>query len=148
VVNSDAAAQLTAQEMQLWRSFLVWNETVLSAVARELLSQTGLTTAEFQILVRVSESPTHTLEQRHLASSLQLSATRLSHQLSRMQAREQITRQSPGAGHVVVVTITEMGLKLVSSALSIHAKAVRRSFLEPLLEHQREALNEIVTRAR
>src|ERR1700712_772269 len=134
---------LTAEEMLLWRGFLAWNQSVLSEVARELLSETGLTSAEFQILVRLSESPPRTLEQRELAADLEWSASRLSHQLSRMQKREQITRTTNGAGHVVQIALTPRGHDLVMSALHVHARAVRRTFLAALTADHRRALTDL-----
>ncbi|GGF22648.1 transcriptional regulator [Subtercola lobariae] len=138
--NETSSSLLSADEMLLWRGFLSWSQTVLSDVARELLHQTGLTAAEFQILVRLYESPSGALEQRTLATDLDWSASRLSHQLSRMQSRGQLIRHTEGAGHVVDVTLTDHGRTLVTSALHVHAEAVQNSFLSTLTPAHRQAL--------
>ena len=137
---------LTSEEMVLWRGFLAWNQAVLSDVARDLLTETGLSSAEFQILVRLSESATHGLEQRELAASLEWSPSRLSHQLSRMETRGQVTRDTQGPGHVVQIALTPRGHELVLSALHVHARAVRRSFLSSLTAGHRKALLELAER--
>jgi DNA-binding MarR family transcriptional regulator len=131
---------LTTDEMALWRGFLAFNQAVLGQVARELLAETGLSAAEFQILVRLLESTHGSLEQREVASGLEWSASRVSHQLARMQARGQLTRTTQGAGHVVTVALTELGRTLVESALEVHAAAVRHAFLDALTPEHREAI--------
>ena len=136
---------LTSEEMLLWRGFLAWNQAVLSDVARDLLTETGLSSAEFQILVRLSESKNRGLEQRQLAASLEWSPSRLSHQLSRMETRGHLTRASEGPGHVVEIALTPRGHELLLSALHVHARAVRRSFLTALTAGHRKALLELAS---
>jgi len=67
-----------------------------------------------------------------LSASLEWSASRLSHQLSRMERRRQITRDTEGPGHVVEIALIPRGQELVLSALHVHARAVGRSFLTAL----------------
>jgi DNA-binding MarR family transcriptional regulator len=138
--DDNSLSALSAEEMGLWRGFLAFNQTVLGEVARELLAETGLSAAEFQILVRLMESKDGSMEQRAVASGLEWSASRISHQLTRMESRGQLTRSTQGAGHVVNVTLTELGRELVTSALVVHASAVRRSFLGALTADHRRAL--------
>ena len=110
------------------------------------MSPDWLSSAWFQILVRVSESITRALEQRELSASLEWSVSRLSHQLSRMERRGQITGDTEGPGHVVEIALTPRGQELVLSALHVHARAVRRSFLTALTPGHRKALLELAAR--
>lgn len=57
-----------------------------------------------------------------------------------MESRGQLTRSTQGAGRVVNVTLTELGGELVTSALVVHASAVRPSFLGALTADHRRAL--------
>ena len=94
------------------------------------MSPDWLSSAWFQILVRLSESTTRDLEQRELSASLEWSASRLSHQLSRMERRRQITRDTEGPGHVVEIALTPRGQEVVLSALHIHTPGHRKALLE------------------
>ena len=94
------------------------------------MSPDWLSLAEIQILLRLSESTTRDLEQRELSASLEWSTSRLYHQLSRMERREQITRDTEGPGHVVEMALTPRGEEFLLSALHIHTPVHRKALLE------------------
>lgn len=122
---------LTAEERELWRAFLGWSESVTARVARGLASA-GLSVPEFEILARLDGAPHGRLGQLALGSALGWSASRLSHQLTRMAARDLLTRAGAGGGRAMDVALTPHGTEVVRAALRVHARAVRESFLGPL----------------
>jgi DNA-binding MarR family transcriptional regulator len=77
---------LDDREQHLWRGFLRWSESIRAQVASELTSGSGLSVGEFEILVRLGEA-NGALDQRELGESMNWTASRLSHQLSRMEGR-------------------------------------------------------------
>jgi DNA-binding MarR family transcriptional regulator len=135
-----ARATLSAQEQSLWRGFLAWSETVLALVGSDLVNATGLSRPDFEILVRLHEAPGNTLTQRDLGESLGWSASRLSHQLERMETRDLLTRVDTGTGRLRDVGLTEYGAEQIGEAIRVHATAVRTHFLGSLDERETQAL--------
>jgi len=63
-----------------------------------------------------------------------------------MERRGQITRDTEGPGHVVEIALTPPGQEFLLSALHVHTRAVRRSFLTALALGRRKALLELAAR--
>jgi DNA-binding MarR family transcriptional regulator len=138
--NRSTSATLSAPEQSLWRGFLAWSETVLALVGSDLVNATGLSRPDFEILVRLHEAPGGTLTQRDLGESLGWSASRLSHQLERMEARDLLTRVDTGTGRLRDVRLTEYGAQEIGEAVRVHATAVRTHFLSSLDDREKQAL--------
>jgi|SRR5882757_9874029 len=116
----------------------------MALVARDLSSATGLSRADFEILVRLHEAPRNTLTQRDLRESLGWSASRLSHQLERMQTRDLVTSADTGVGRLRDVRLTQHGAHEIAEAIRVHDTAVRTHFLAPLNSQQTQALNRVL----
>jgi DNA-binding MarR family transcriptional regulator len=125
-------ASLNADEVALWRGFLAWTDAIKANVARDLASETDLSAADFEILVRLFEAPGHACEQRVMTEALDWSASRISHQLSRMAARGYLTKEEVGVGRRMQIMLTEAGVTKISDSLAAHAVAVRTHFLQKL----------------
>jgi DNA-binding MarR family transcriptional regulator len=138
--NRSTSATLSAPEQSLWRGFLAWSETILALVGSDLVNATGLSRPDFEILVRLHEAPGGTLTQRDLGESLGWSASRLSHQLERMEARDLLTRVDTGTGRLRDVGLTEYGAQEIGEAVRVHATAVRTHFLGSLDDREKQAL--------
>jgi DNA-binding MarR family transcriptional regulator len=134
------SATLSAPEQSLWRGFLAWSETVLALVGSDLVNATGLSRPDFEVLVRLHEAPGGTLTQRDLGESLGWSASRLSHQLERMEERDLLTRVDTGTGRLRDVGLTEHGAQEIGEAVRVHAIAVRTHFLGSLDEREKQTL--------
>jgi DNA-binding MarR family transcriptional regulator len=122
---------LSTQELQLWRDFLQWSEQTISAVGADLSSHSSMSVSDFEVAVRLHEAGGEVL-QRVLGEHLGWSASRLSHQLHRMEQRGLLTRSSAGHGRAVLVTLTASGSEDLASALTVHAESVRTHFLRML----------------
>jgi DNA-binding MarR family transcriptional regulator len=127
-----SAAPLNADEVALWRGFLAWTDSIKANVARDLAAGTDLSPADFEILIRLVEVPEHACEQGALTEALDWSASRISHQLSRMATRGYVTRHGVGVGRRMQVTLTDVGAAKISDSLAAHAAAVRTHFLQKL----------------
>ncbi|MFP1629344.1 MarR family winged helix-turn-helix transcriptional regulator [Streptomyces sp. 5K101] len=138
---------LSPHERDLWRGFLAWSERVTASVARALTEQSGLSVPEFEILVRLWEAPGHSLGQQTLGDSLSWSASRLSHQLSRMEKRALLSREGAGSGRYMTIRLTPAGAEAARRALHVHAEAVRAFFLAPIGDTQRGALAALLASA-
>ncbi|MCV7212834.1 MarR family winged helix-turn-helix transcriptional regulator [Mycolicibacterium canariasense] len=102
-----------------------------SKVARQLTENVGVSQADYSILVRLSEAG-GAIPRQALETRLSWSASRLSHQLTRMEARGLLRRADAGFGRNVDVTLTDAGSALFKAAEAVHGDAVRTDFLGTL----------------
>jgi DNA-binding MarR family transcriptional regulator len=125
---------LTTEEVELWRGFLRWSEQTTAAVGADIASESNLSVTDFEVAIRLHDSGGELL-QLELGEALGWSASRLSHQLRRMEQRGLIERSPLGRGRSVRVMLTELGSVELSSARAIQARSVRQHFLSPLDTH-------------
>lgn len=123
---------LSAREKELWRAFLRFSGSVTSAVERDLFAAAGLSGADFQILARLHESEERRMSQKQLGELVGWTATRMSHQLARMQKRGFVDRAAAGRGRLMTISLTDTGRQTYESALPAHAQSVRAHFLRHL----------------
>ena len=77
---------LNEQEQRMWRgSQRMWRNLDRS-LERDLIDRAGLSTADFSVLVPLSEAPEHRLRARDLGCALDWDRSRLSHQIRRTSA--------------------------------------------------------------
>jgi DNA-binding MarR family transcriptional regulator len=122
---------LAADELLLWRNFLLWSEGVTAAVAQALTAETGLSKPDYEVLKRLLEAD-GALPRQLLQQSLRWSPSRLSHQLRRMEARGLVGRSDAGRGRNVNVGIGPSGSQAMAAADRVHDEAVRRHLLGSL----------------
>jgi DNA-binding MarR family transcriptional regulator len=126
---------LTADEVRLWQAWLKISEAIISQVARDVAEASGLSAADYGILVRLIEIGNGRLRQRELATALNWDKSRISHQLTRMEERNLLTR-SKTAQEGSQVAITRLGRDALERARPIHTRAVRRHLIERLTPEQ------------
>ncbi len=76
---------LSPQEQRAWRAHLAAHRLLFHQLDREL-QEKGLSLNDYEILVNLSESPDHRMRMSELADATIQSRSRLSHQISRMEA--------------------------------------------------------------
>ena len=130
---------LDPDETAVWRGFLRWSEDVTSHVERDLIAVTGLSAADYQILLRVAEAG-ESMPQRTLQADLGWSATRLSHQLRRMGERGYLVRRETGVGRAVQIEVTDHARELLARGQGPHAASVRRHLLDRLSSAERSMI--------
>lgn len=135
---------LDASEVALWRTYLTWTRDVTARVEAALLSSSGLSAADFAVLVRLHAGG-GAMQQAALQASTTWSASRLSHQLRRMERRDLIARAEVGVGRAVLVEVRPEGVRALAIAIRPHALAVREHFLDQLTAEQRAILMQIMS---
>ena len=100
--------RLSPQELRIWHAFKLMGEDVLSRVEHDLTEATGLSGPEFGVLLRLAGLGKGEMRQQALAERLGWDKSRLSHQLTRMQRRDLVTRHESGERSVLVL-ITKLG---------------------------------------
>ena len=129
-----AAKSLTSQELRLWRVFQDMGEEVRGRVGRDISDATGLSGSEFGVLSRLVGFGQGEMRQQALAKVMKWEKSRLSHQLTRMEDRGLIKRES--ADGAVVIGLTKLGHQKLTEALPVRAESVKRHFLSRLTPDQ------------
>jgi DNA-binding MarR family transcriptional regulator len=135
---------LDEDEQRAWRALMTMSNRLNARLNRELQASDGLSQADYDVLVRLTDVPAGRLRVGDLADDLQWEQSRLSHQLTRMQRRGLIGRTgSPDDRRVTWVTLTEAGRAAIERAAPAHVEVVRRLVLDGLTRDQLTALGEI-----
>jgi DNA-binding MarR family transcriptional regulator len=132
---------LTTDQQSYWRDYVAATELLQDRLSRELQATHGLTLADYEILVRLSESQDRALRMSQLADVTLSSRSRLSHQIDRMEKtglvrREACEHDRRGANAV----LTEHGWQVLVAAAPTHVGGVREHLLDVLSEKEFAAL--------
>jgi DNA-binding MarR family transcriptional regulator len=135
---------LDEREDKAWRGFLSMQIQLRRQLGRELQEETGLSEADYIVLVHLSEAPGGRLRPFELGAVAGWEKSRLSHHLTRMERRGLVKRQhcltdNRGA----FVTLTAAGRSAIEAAAPFHVEQVRRLFFSALTAEQLEALTAI-----
>lgn len=130
-------------QQDLWRKWLHTHTSFNIALGRQLAKDSGLTLAEYEVLVALSEAPDRRLRMAVLAEKMQWDRSRLSHQITRMANRALVCRSScPEDGRGAFVELAPEGLEAIREAAPGHVAQVRE-----LLFHQLTAEEALQLRA-
>lgn len=124
---------LSEHEQGYWRSWLAANLLVPDRLGRDLHEQTGLTMADYEILVWLSETDERRLRMSELADRTLSSRSRLSHQIDRMEKAGYVERQEctdDRRGYFAV--LTEQGWQVLVAAAPHHVESVRQRIVDVL----------------
>jgi DNA-binding MarR family transcriptional regulator len=135
---------LTPSEDRAWRAWLAMTERLRAQIARDLLVDSGLSDADYMVLVHLSEAEGRRIRMNDLAARLNWSKSRLSHQLSRMQARGLVQRQEcPSDARGTFAVLGACGLAEIERAAPKHLASVRRHLIDVLDAEQLSQLTVI-----
>ncbi|MDC7122216.1 MarR family transcriptional regulator [Cellulomonas fimi] len=132
---------LTAEQQVHWRSFRSGVARLTAVLEHELEARTGLSTHEYEVLVRLSEQPGRTMRMSELADGIVHSRSRLTHTVRRMEDAGLVQR-APCAEDArgVNATMTEAGWKRLVDAAPEHVQSVRDHLVDVLTPEQFAAL--------
>ncbi|GIH68329.1 MarR family winged helix-turn-helix transcriptional regulator [Sphaerimonospora thailandensis] len=134
---------LSAQEQRAWRAHLAAHRLLFHQLDRELHEE-GLSLNDYEILVNLSESPDHRMRMSELADATIQSRSRLSHQISRMEAAGLVVRAScDDDRRGTFAVLTDLGWKTIQRAAPGHVAGVRRHLIDLLTPEQVTAIEEI-----
>ncbi len=135
---------LDAEEQRTWRAYLNAHRLLLDAVDAQLRRDSGMPHTYYEVLVRLSEAPGRALRMTVLAEAGRVSASRLSHAVSRLEERGWVRREDcPTDRRGQIAVLTDEGFKAVADAAPGHVQAVRRSLFDALDAEQVRRLGDI-----
>ena len=131
-------------DSKAWRAFHKIGTSLLPHLGRQITNHSGITGAEYVVLVALSELTTPSVNLKRLAQGLGWEISRMSHQISRMEeaglvkkARNQLDSRR------FDVSITPKGRKIAEAAIPLQSKEINHCFSEVLTQAQMKALIEI-----
>jgi DNA-binding MarR family transcriptional regulator len=138
---------LTEEEQRAWRGLLRMTAQLNARANRLLLQEYGISLADYEVLVALSEAPEGQLRVFEVADALAWEQSRVSHQLARMQRRGLITREGCATdARGAFAVLTTAGRAAIERAAPAHVEQVRQLVFDELSHEQVSALTEITTR--
>jgi DNA-binding MarR family transcriptional regulator len=138
----EAARPLSEREMSAWRTFYEMQEVLRGRLEQQLQADSGLSNADYTVLVVLSEATDRRLRAHELGRRLGWEKSRLHHQLTRMCGRGLVQRYS-GDGRASYAAITAAGRAALTAAVPRHTRQVRRLVLDRLTPQQVDQLADI-----
>jgi DNA-binding MarR family transcriptional regulator len=132
---------LDPQEDRAWRGYRRMKALLDAQTGRDLAADAGLSEPDYDVLSNLTEVAGHSWRASELAARLLWSTSRLSHHISRMEAKGLVAREECGTdGRGAVIVLTSKGLQVIEAAAPCHVASVRRHFLDLLSRHELKAL--------
>lgn len=137
---------LDESEQRVWRDYIAANALLWDRLADELAEAAGgLSTNEYELLVRLSEAPGWSLRMSELAGELVHSRSRLTHTITRMEARGLVRREAcPGDRRGVLAVMTDAGYAVLEAAAPVHVTGVREHLFDQLTAEEVAVLGRAV----
>jgi DNA-binding MarR family transcriptional regulator len=134
---------LSDEEMAAWRGMVEVHASVMAELEAELLSDHGLSSGDYGVLVALSEAPDERLRMCDLALRLHLSPSGLTRRIDGMVKAGLVARMpSPDDRRVMLSVLTDEGRGRLERAAPDHVAGVRRTFLDHLDKAQIRNLGE------
>jgi DNA-binding MarR family transcriptional regulator len=138
---------LNKREAEVWQKYRDLQRELQSAQDRQLIRDSGLSGADYALLVPLSESPDGLVRARDLGLAVGWERSRISHQIRRMEERGLVTREAcPDDARGSMVRLTTAGRAAIESAAPAHVETVRRFFFDPLSREEVETLGALFDR--
>jgi DNA-binding MarR family transcriptional regulator len=138
---------LSDREMRAWLGYRRMRLLLDLQLNRELMSQTGLSEPDYDVLSDLSQASGRRMRLGDLAVHMRWSKSRLSHHVSRMQQRGLVDREEcvdDGRGSMLV--LTRAGLRAIEAAAPGHVASVRTHLLDLLTDDEIDTLASITGR--
>ncbi len=140
-------AWLDTDQQRLWRAYLDGHARFLVAVGDYHERHGAPTLSEYELLVRLSESPDRAMRMSVLAGDLARSRSRVTHTVDRMESRGWLERRPHHTDRRgVECVLTEAGFQALVEAAPVHVAAVRRYMVDVLTPAEFRALGEAMAK--
>lgn len=128
---------LSEEQQAAWRPFIALLLRLPAALDAQLQKDAGITQFDYLVLSGLSEAPGRTLRMSELAATANSSLSRLSHVVSRLEAKGWVRREAcPGDGRFINAVLTDEGWEKVKETAPGHVAAVRELLVGTLSEDE------------
>lgn len=148
-MSTAPATWLSEAEQRAWRAWLAADRLLFDRLDHDLQHDAGMSVADFEVLVRISEAPGAHLRMSELADETLFSRSRLSHAVARLEDLGWLHRQScPTDKRGTLAGLTDAGRAALEAAASAHVAAVRRYVFDALDPDEVHQLEHLATKIR
>jgi DNA-binding MarR family transcriptional regulator len=138
---------LTDAQLKAWRAYIEGSLRLNIQLEEDLRAATGLTMADYNVLVVLSEAPRRRLRMGELADRLVFSPSRLTYQVASMEKRGLVRREScPDDRRGSEAVLTGDGLAKLRDSAPYHVDSVRERLIDLLDEAELATLTAIFER--
>jgi DNA-binding MarR family transcriptional regulator len=138
---------LDERQQHVWRAYLDLNQQLYALVEDRLVRDSGLSGADYSVLVPLSESADGVLRARDLCLEIGWDRSRLSHHLRRMEQRGLVVREECAEdARGTMVRLTDTGRHAIERAAPQHAEYVQQYFFDLLSTEELETLSTVLDR--
>ena len=131
-------------DSKAWRAFHKIGTSLLPHLGRQVTNHSGISSAEYVVLVALSELLVPSVNLNRLATGLGWEISRMSHQISRMEDAGLVKKtKNPEDSRCFDVSITAKGRKIADAAIPLQSKEINHCFSEVLTQTQMKSLIEI-----
>jgi DNA-binding MarR family transcriptional regulator len=117
---------------RMWRTYIEMSKHLGSYLQQHLQRECDLSAADFEVLVRLTESADRRMPIAEVAAATQWEKSRLSHQLTRMAQRGLVERVDSADRRYPDVQITDKGYAAISKAVPKHTEMVHALVIDVL----------------
>jgi DNA-binding MarR family transcriptional regulator len=136
---------MTVQELAIWRALIDITAELRRILGAQLLQETGLSPADYHVMLALSEADGRRLRSSELAAAIDWERSRLSHHLKRMEGRGLIRRDECATDNRgAEVSLTGDGAAMFRRATAPHAMAIKKHFADALTPGQFAALADVL----
>ncbi len=140
----DEPRWLSDEEQRVWRAFREAVGMLNAHTETQLQREAGMPQAYYEVLVELSEAPDQVMRMSDLAVATRSSRSRLSHAVSKMEAKGWVRREAcPTDKRGAFAHLTEEGFTAIKAAAPGHVEAVRTAVFDQLTSEQVRQLGEI-----
>ena len=133
--------------MRAWRNYVVGASMLADRLHRELQDGHGVSLADYEVLVRLSERPGRRMRMSQLADEVASSKSRVSHQVARMEREGLLRRREcPEDGRGVFAELTDEGMTLLETSAPTHVEGVREHMVDLLSREEQEVVAKVFER--
>ena len=129
--TDDEASSLEGNALDAWRSYLQSHATIVRLLDAELVSEHGITTRDYEVLLYLAQAPGRKLPMSALAESTMLTRSGITRLVDGLVAGGFIERVScSNDARVSYAQLTDQGFAKLRAAGCTHVGSIRRLFLE------------------
>lgn len=131
-------------DSKAWRAFHKIGTSLLPHLGRQITNHSGISSAEYIVLVALYELKKPSVNLNRLATGLGWEISRMSHQVSRMEEAGLVKKtKNLDDSRCFDVSITAKGRKIADSAIPLQSKEINHCFSQVLTQTQMKSLIEI-----
>ena len=135
---------LDDHEQRAWRALLAMQADLSQYIERQLRIRSGLSRADYEVLVLLSEASPSRLRAFEIGEALRWEKGRLSQHLTRMERRGLVIReQCPTDQRGNLVALTSRGREVIEAAAAPHVADVRALLLDHVTPTQLDQICEL-----